>query len=170
MNTLPNQKSLTIAKFENFLVNIHKVSGKTLRNYRADLSLFSAWATLYLQANGIRVNDFEAIVPHISAQLVASYKGNLLEKNTPEATINRQLSTLRNFARFLLTENMIKNDPTVSVSNIKRELGTEEKVEALINEFKKHLETEGISKVTLKNYLSDVRHFLSWSLGQTCKN
>lgn len=157
MNNLPK-------KFETYLTEDLMVSGKTLRNYRADLSHFSGWAILHLRSQGAAIEDFDSLVPHFSSQLIAGYKGYHLENRIPESTINRRLSTLRNFSRFLLLQGMISEDPTKIVSNIKRELEDREKIGLLVDEFKKHLQKDGVSKITLKNYISDIRHFLSWNL------
>lgn len=146
MKSLPNS-------FENHLKN-RGVSSKTLRNYRSDLNHFLAWAKV------------DNILPHFTASLVANYKGYHLENKIPESTTNRRLSTLRNFARFLVTEGYLLSDPTQIISNVKKDTGWEEKAEKLLKDFKKHLEEEGVSKATLKNYISDTRQFLVWIPGQ----
>lgn len=151
-------------KFEVYLLETLGVSGKTLRNYRADLSHFFGWVSLHLKTRGVNIENPDGVVPHLSAQLVAEYKGYHLENQIPEGTINRRLSTLRNFSRFLLLQGMIGEDPTKIVSNIRHEPEGSEKIDLLVNEFKKHLEKDGVSKITLKNYISDIRHFLSWNL------
>lgn len=150
-------------KFELYLTETLSVSEKTLRNYRADLSHFSGWAILHLKSQGARVEDFDSLVPHFSSQLIAGYKGYHLENGIPESTTNRRLSTLRNLARFLALEGLIQDDPTKIVSNLGKKLADEEKITILIENFKKHLDKEGVSKITLKNYISDIRHFLAWS-------
>lgn len=150
-------------KFESYLLESLRVSGKTLRDYRADLSHFSGWAILYLKSQGVIIENFDSVVPYFSSQLIAGYKGYHLENGIPESTINRRLSTLRNLARFLILAGLIQNDPTRIVSNLRKELADEEKITILIEDFKKHLEKEGISRITLKNYISDIRHFLAWS-------
>lgn len=151
-------------KFESYLLESLKVSGKTLRNYRADLSHFFGWANLHLKTRGANIENPDSIIPYLSAQLVAEYKGYHLENQIPESTTNRRLSTLRNFSRFLLFQGIISQDPTKIVSNVTRELEDEEKIGLLVNEFGKHLQKDGVSKVTLKNYISDIRHFLNWNL------
>ncbi len=151
-------------KFELYLTETLSVSRKTLRNYRADLSHFFGWTTLHLKTRGVNIENPNGIVLHLSAQLVAEYKGYHLENRIPEGTTNRRLSTLRNFSRFLLLEGILSEDPTKVISNIKRELEDGEKIGLLVNEFKKHLQKDGVSKITLKNYISDIRHFLSWNL------
>lgn len=151
-------------KFELYLTETLGVSGKTLRNYRADLSHFSGWATLYLQSVGVKIASSEGVLPHFTPQLIALYKGYHLENNIPEGTVNRRLSTLRNFARFLLNAGQISQNPTSTISNLKLEIDSRQKLVVLIEEFKKHLDKEDLSKTTMKNYLSDIRHFLNWSL------
>lgn len=151
-------------RFELYLTETLGVSGKTLRNYRADLSHFSGWAVLHLQSAGVKIVSSDGILPHFSAQLIAIYKGYHLENKIPERTTNRRLSTLRNFARFLLSEGQITQDPTSSISNLRREQDFKEKLIPLTEEFVRHLEEEKVSKITIKNYLSDIRHFLNWSL------
>lgn len=157
MPSLPKQ-------FELYLTETLRVSRKTLRNYRADLLHFSGWATLYLQTSGAKIKSTEEILPRLTPQLIAIYKGYHLENKIPEKTVNRRLSTLRNFSRFLLSEGLISQDPTSTISNLKQEPDSRERIIALIEEFKANLEEEKMSKVTIKNYLSDVRHFLNWSL------
>lgn len=151
-------------KFELYLTETLGVSAKTLRNYRADFSHFSGWAILYLQSVGTKVVTGDGILPHFTPKLIALYKGYHLENKIPQATLNRRLSTLRNFARFLVSEGQIKQDPTLAISNLRREENWRERITFLTEEFARHLEEEKISKITMKNYLSDIRHFLNWSL------
>lgn len=166
------ERSTLPKKFELYLTETLGVSGKTLRNYRADLSHFSGWAILYLQSTGTKIASSDGILPHFTPQLIALYKGYHLENNIPEATVNRRLSTLRNFARFLISEDQISQDPTLAISNLSRENSREKLIFArkqtmfiaLTQEFARHLEEEKVSKITMKNYLSDIRHFLNWSL------
>lgn len=152
-------------RFEKYLTETQKVSRKTLRDYRADVSHFSAWAILHLKSSGVNISGFDSLLPHLSARLVANYKGYHLENGLPESTTNRRLSSLRNLSRFLLGEGLITEDPTRPVSNLRREPKVEEKLGAVLEEFKRHLQKDGVSQITLKNYISDVRHFLAWSVG-----
>lgn len=155
MTTLPT-------KFEEYLKTELQVSGKTLRNYRADLSHFLGWATLHLSSRGINIQSPDSIIPHFTSFVVASYKGYHLENKIPESTTNRRLSTLRNFGRFLAKINLVSQNPTELVTNIKKTISPEEKINAIVHDFEKDLKKEGISSVTLKNYISDVRQFLLW--------
>lgn len=147
MQSLPN-------KFQEYLKQ-KGVCQKTLRNYRSDLNHFLEWS------------NTDNILPHFNSFLVANYKGHHLENRVPESTTNRRLSTLRNFARFLVAQGYIGSDPTQIVSNVKKDTNWEQKNQKLLEDFKKHLEKEGVSKTTLKNYLSDTRQFLAWHVHET---
>lgn len=162
MKNLPTSK-----RFERYLQETRKVTKKTLRNYRSDLNHFIGWATLHLKSRGEKINQEEDLIPRLSSFLIAHYKGYHLENKIPASTTNRRLSTLRNFTSFLLEERLIEENPTTLIANIKDEakdsaIGAEK----ILEDFERHLKEEGVSKTTIKNYLSDIRHFLAWAPGQ----
>jgi len=141
---LPNQ-------FESYLKEELKVSGKTLRNYRSDIGHFLAWS-----------NHAEDIIPHFTGLLVANYKSYHIENKIPEGTTNRRLSTLRNFGKFLVKLSLIAENPANLLNNLSKIKTVEQTQRSILEEFEAHLKEEGVSSVTLKNYMSDVRQFLSW--------
>lgn len=153
-------------QFESYLKNELKVSGKTLRNYRADLGHFLRWSKDHLGKKDLVVEDLESLLPHFSPYLVATYKTHHVQKGVPQATINRRLSTLRNFGKFLASSGHTKHNPAQLITNIKEELSHEEKLHGVVREFAKHLEKEGASRRTQINYLSDVRHLTAWLIKQ----
>lgn len=138
-------------RFEEYLKTELKISGKTLRNYRSDLSHFLSWS-----------NHAEDIVPHFTGLLVANYKSHHIENKIPEGTTNRRLSTLRNFGKFLVKTGLIAENPAQLLNNLAKIETVEQKQISILEEFEAHLKDEGVSRVTLKNYLSDVRQFLAW--------
>lgn len=149
MSTLPND-------FENFLLQNQKVSQKTIRNYRSDLAHFVEWSTF---------ETVEELVKNFTANLVGQYKGWHMENKIPPATTNRRLSTLRNFAKFLKSNNLLFSNPTEIIENLKHnEASVEEKLNQVLFEYKKSLLEQGVSKSTLKNYLSDTRQFLAFAM------
>ena len=160
---LPAQ--FVVRAFEQYLRQELKVTSKTIRNYRSDLAHFSGWACLYLQARGVNVAETEQLVPHLSAGLVAQYKNYHQENKIPFSTINRRLSTLRNFGRFLTCAGLTASDPMQIIENVHKEeaSGAEEKLEAVLTQFKSHLEAQNVSASTLKNYMSDTKQFLAWA-------
>lgn len=148
-----------LSQFEQHLLENLKVSRKTLRNYRSDLAHFSKWFG----------GSTKELVKNFNASLLVEYKNGHLENNIPAATINRRLSALRNFGRFLAFSGFIASDPTEDVENIsktKKEQTHAEKLEEVAVRFKKYLEAEGLSKSTLKNYMSDINQFYAWYFRQ----
>ena len=155
MNNLPKQ-------FEVYLKETLGVSGKTLRNYRADLGHFLRWSKIHLESKEITIEDLESLLPHFSGYLVATYKTHHAQTGVPQSTTNRRLSTLRNFGKFLSASGITENNPTQLITNLKEELTLEQELEEVVREYAKNLEKENISAVTCKNYLSDVKHFVNW--------
>ena len=78
---------------------------------------------------------------------------------------SRRLSTLRHLSRFLVSTQVIDEDFTTGIENqtmIKIEKFVSLADHPSVKEFKSYLESEKISANTIKNYLSDTRHFLNW--------
>ena len=148
--------------FENYLKEEGKVSPKTLRNYRADLVHFTAWATLQLKSQGFEVSGPDSIIPYFTPQLVGEYKSYHIDNQIPRATTKRRLSTLRNLSRFLISEGITDQNPTEFMGNLKKSGSDIRQAEEVLADFRKHLQKDGVSSATLKNYVSDVRQFLHW--------
>lgn len=148
--------------FENYLEYELKVSRKTIRNYRSDLNHFLAWSTFKLQTLGKRINNTEDVLPHLSFSLLESYKHFLLTNKVPSSTVNRRLSALRNFCKYLSFKGHLKDNPALGVANIEEVKPFEEQVESLLSAFEEELKERKASKATTKNYVSDVRQFLIW--------
>lgn len=138
-------------QFEEYLKAELKISGKTLRNYRADLRHFLTWS-----------GHSDDIAPHFTGLFVANYKSHHIENKIPEGTTNRRLSTLRKFGKFLTQNGLITENPAQLLNNLSKIETVEEKQTSILEEFEAHLKEEGVSKATLKNYLSDIRQFLAW--------
>jgi len=98
------------------------------------------------------------------------YKQDLLLYRTPLSTINRRLSALRKFGQFGKAQGWISENPAGKVGNlhlrgVKAHLGgvfAQNYPSEVLADFQKHLEKEKVSPLTIKNYLSDLRHFLGW--------
>ncbi|MEK7470837.1 MAG: site-specific integrase, partial [Patescibacteria group bacterium] len=85
-----------------------------------------------------------------------------VENRVPVATINRRLSTLRHFGRFLTSYQTLDFNFMEGIENATSVKKPQANAISIINEFRAHLEAEKSSPNTIKNYLSDVRQFLSW--------
>lgn len=148
--------------FENYLKSLG-ISGKSHKNYRSDLSHFLGWVILKLKSHGVQIQELADIVPFLQNNIGTDYKEYLAENGIPVKTVNRRLSTLRHLSKFFLTTEVTDFDFMDKVTNISLH-GTATKLDVhpLINSFEGFLEAEKVSKNTIKNYLSDIRQFMSW--------
>lgn len=147
-------------------LNDLKLSGlsqNSIKFYKSDISSFTLWLKLKVRKTGILADDFKDLLPFLKSSFGESYKNDLISKNIPTVTINRKLSVLRRFSDFLYSKEFLsfdfaKNLQNISVNAHKKTVN----FNAVVDEFKKHLEKNKASKNTIKNYLADVKHFLAW--------
>lgn len=141
------------------------ISPKSHKNYRSDLSHFIGWAILKIRSFGSYVESLSEIVPFLTLELAKNYKNYMTENSVPNKTINRRLSTLRHLSRFLTGMQIIDLDFMNGIENVG--IGTKEKspitnYNLVVNDFRAFLEAEKVSSSTIKNYLSDIKQFMSW--------
>lgn len=122
--------------FVNFLKS-QGLSRKTIRNYSSDVSQFLAWLT-------------PRSLGEVGPQHFQDYKHHLQAKNTPLTTLTRHLSALRQFARFLNLDISLDNPPLPLIPT-------------LLKNFRAHLTKNRYKHKTVANYLSDIRHYLTWA-------
>jgi integrase/recombinase XerC len=102
------------------------LSPYTLRNYRSDLNHFAA----YLDERG--VDPLE-----IDRQSFRRYLASLHDSGAAPASVNRKVSTIHTFYRYLAREGVLDRDPLLGVSSPKRpqrlpEILTKEQLTAII--------------------------------------
>lgn len=149
-----------VEKFTEYLSN-KNISKKSLKNYKSDVSHFSAWLIFKIRTFGVYADSLTEAVPFITPNSAHEYKDYLVQNNIPESTINRRLSTLRHLGNFLTSLQILDFNFTEDISNVS--LTEEEKDEhPVLVEFEKHLGTEDVTQNTIKNYKSDVRQFIEW--------
>lgn len=138
------------------------VSPVTQKNYLSDLRHFLSWLLLVLKSKKISTDErsLSSLCSFIDEELVSRYKNFLVLNRISQKTANRRLSTLRKFCSFCVSQGWLKSNPAKKVVNIGK---TKDPVEEIVQKFKLSLKVEGISKVTIKNYLSDIRQFLIWT-------
>lgn len=147
--------------FKNYLL-VQKNSSITAKNYVADLNHFLDWLA---KKTGIKHQIVgRGIFSLFTKETLEEYKADLLQNKIPLSTLNRRLSTLRKFGQFGLSQSWLKNNPASKMTNATfQESKSKLEVDGEILEgFEKQLEKEKISPITIKNYLSDLRHFLGW--------
>lgn len=138
-----------------------KISPVTIKNYVADIRNFLDWLAT---KTGIKYQVAgKSIFGLLTQETIEEYKADLIAKSTPPSSINRRLSALRKFSQFGISHGWLVKNEASRVRNLQSPLeGRQSPNEKVLAEFKKHLEAEKVSQITIKNYLSDLRHFLSW--------
>ena len=157
--------SLSSQKFLNSFLNYLSSSGvsdKSLKYYRSDISHFTGWIILKVRTWGIFAETVTEIIPFINTRLAHEYKIFLTQNNISPKTVNRRLSTLRHLSRFLLASQIANSDFMEGIANIDISASHSPSIHPLITLFEKKLEAEKVSKNTVKNYISDVKHFINW--------
>lgn len=138
------------------------ISPKSHKNYRSDLTHFIGWAILKIRSFGSYADSLSEIVPFLSHNLARGYKNYMSENKAPAKTINRRLSTLRHLARFLTATQVIDLDFMDGIENIGTVVKKRADIDPVINDFRSFLEAEKVSSNTIKNYMSDIKQFMSW--------
>jgi site-specific recombinase XerD len=138
------------------------ISPKTHKNYRSDLSHFMEWAILKIRSFGSYADSLSEIVPFLSHDLAHGYKNYMAENKAPVKTINRRLSTLRHLARFLTATQIIDLDFMNGIEKMGGVVKKRTDIDPVVNDFKNFLEAEKVSSNTIKNYMSDIKQFMSW--------
>ena len=95
--------------FINYLKYEKKYSNFTIKNYQRDLEYF----LLFLDDN--KITNIE----NVNYQMIRKYLIHLHDHKYSKKTVARYISSLRTFFKFLCNENIIKNNPTVLISNPK---------------------------------------------------
>ena len=160
------KKSEIISSFGQKLLGLG-VSKNTLKNYYSDLGIFTSWLISKLATLNIETRSFDEALPFLSGSFASEFKTFLESKAHSESTINRRLSSLRGLSRFMLESQICDFDFMTGVTNMSGVLNTgaeakNEPVEPTLLHFQKHLESQKISKNTIKNYISDIKHFMAW--------
>ncbi|MEK9178593.1 MAG: site-specific integrase, partial [Patescibacteria group bacterium] len=133
--------------FKEFLSNSPQGSSPaTVKNYLADTRQFVRWFEDFYQ------RPFSPEL--INYQTILKYQKS--QEGLSASSINRHLSSLRKFFRFLRLEGHISSDP------FEGEVKKVEEDPWKLKDFKNYLYVYNSSHLTIKNYVIDVRQFLSW--------
>ena len=120
-------------KFVNYLSSEKRFSEYTIVAYSTDLSQFIQ----FLSAN-FQIKDE---VSEINFQIVRSWIASLLEEGVSPRSVNRKISTLKTYFRYLIREQVILESPMLKVvaPKSKKRLPVfieEYQIESLLNEIK----------------------------------
>lgn len=164
-----------IKVFKCFL-DSEKISKGSVRSYTSDVRNFLGWLAFFLEANHISTSDSPSqlidkgdlkfsLLKYVNQKVLSSYKDYLLSNNTPLKTINRRFSSLRRFGQFCKSQNWLSFNPFDTLRNFSQNQPFPED-EHHLAEYRNELWKKGASKLTIKNYLNDVKQFLVWSKNQ----
>ncbi len=102
---------MLIKQFLDYLELERNYSSHTIEAYRADLERFEEF--FRLEDEGL---DWDSV----DADIVRSWMVGLMDKGYTPASVNRKLSSLRSFYKFLLRRGLTKSDPLAKVQGPKR--------------------------------------------------
>lgn len=166
-----------IGKFKSFLL-LEKISPGSLRSYLSDVRHFLSWLVFFLKSNfGLtqisdrftRISENQSVIREnqilrfVNEKVLTAYKTFQTSNNTPQKTINRRFSSLRKFGAFSQDQGWLKENTFDTLKNIPEVEKPFPESEHHLEEFKVHLWKNNLSKATLKNYLNDIKQFLSWT-------
>jgi site-specific recombinase XerD len=159
-----NNQDTTKKSFGNYLKSLD-LSQKTFKNYLSDINHFSVWIADKLKTHGTYIEGLTDAIPFLNRELAEEYKSQMHLNGVPVKSINRRLSTLRKLAEYLLMDaelpvNFMDKVGNFALSTAKRDY------DAVIKDFLSFLSSNKATPNTLKNYLSDIRHFISWTSEQ----
>lgn len=98
-------------KFLNFLENEKRYSSHTIINYRNDLDTFFS----YIESEAI------SSLEEIDFKVIRNYLVYLYDNNYSKASVARHISSLRSFYKYLLSENIVKDNPMIFITNPKQD-------------------------------------------------
>ena len=98
-------------QFENYLTSEKRFSVHTVTSYKTDLKQFVEF---------IEITNEEGL-KEVNHQLVRSWIVNLIDDGMSNRSVNRKLSTLRAFFRWLLKQGFIEHNPLLKIKGPKSE-------------------------------------------------
>lgn len=145
---------------ENFSTYLEQqeISPATVKNYLADINQFLAW--LFQKIKIDYRSDGKDVFRFFTVKILEEYK-KLLMANNPPNTVNRRFSALRKFGQFAQKQGWLTENPALKIKNVysaTQKVPTSE----ILARYQKYLKKQKVSSLTIKNYLSDLRHFLTW--------
>ena len=112
MSTIKKDNGQTLIKsFLDVLISENGLSTNTVSSYKNDLDLFLKFLVLK-QTNFLQVDE----------NLFKQYLGELYKQGIKSSSLNRKISTTKSFFKFLETEGIKNNNPTLNIDQVKNNL------------------------------------------------
>jgi site-specific recombinase XerD len=143
-------------QFKSYLLQGKDTPSKvTVKNYVADVRKFVKWfENRFLRAFSPRL---------VTKEVVAEFKNQLSSHNSQSqivsaSSLKRYLSSLRKFYQFLSERQMVDTNPfEINLPEVQQPIDAWH-----LKEFKNFLFLSHASKPTIKNYLVDIKQFITW--------
>ena len=136
------------------------------KNYVSDVEIFLTWlAKDFQSAKHLPATTVQPIQPiQLTAAVFNNYAQWLTaaQNQIPPATAQRYLSSLRRFGEFLKATGATDSNPAAEIKlTITNPINLT--IDQVLNDFRNELTRQKLSPSTIKNYLSDVNHYLLWA-------
>jgi integrase/recombinase XerC len=99
-----------INRFLLYISDERRYSAHTIKAYQNDLSTFSDFLDTEFE-----INDLSYATP----EMIRSWVVSLMDNKTSPRSVNRKVSSLKSFYRFLLKKGVIEKDPSTTISTLK---------------------------------------------------
>ena len=118
-------------KFIAYLSSEKRFSNHTVKSYSTDIMQFMSFISVEFQ-----INDN---ISEVSFQIVRSWVAALLEKGVSPRSVNRKISTLKTYFKFLIREGVINENPIIKLISPKSKKRLpvfieEDQIQSLLNE------------------------------------
>ncbi len=123
-----------------YLLSVRNLALASVRAYTNDLSLFAAWTGEH---------DYDPLT--LEAALIRRYVGHLSRQNCAVSTINRMISSIKGYYRFLLRTQRTDHNPMEGIRGLKRPATLPSFM--FEDEISQLLELEGADFTTLRDRL-----------------
>lgn len=144
-------QALLNSQFRNFLQQ-EGASEKTKKNYSADLEDF--FTVLKKQSTLQTIED-------ITEEHINWYINETLNNGKSVSTINRRLSTLRVFFKYIQTINPQSINPMLRISNVINQDNSIPHID-LVKAYESSLATKGIQPINIHRHKAVISEFLRW--------
>lgn len=153
------RESYLIQKYRSYLAS-KKLSTATVDNYLTDATIFCSWASRYLSARGYTIDPTQpaTYLAYVTAKTVSDFNLSLVKKNAAAKTVKRRLAGLKKFLDFAVSAGYLSHNPAANIQVQQAE--PLQNPSDTLNKFKKWLHKRNLTDTTIKNYISDLRHFL----------
>lgn len=112
---------MTVTDFIQYISFEKRYSGSTVKAYERDLSAYSQYLKTLYEIDSIADSDYN---------MVRSWIVSLMDQGLNSRSVNRKISSLKSYFRFLLKEGIIEQNPLHNVTMVK----TSKKLPAYIDE------------------------------------